>query len=227
MKTLLLALVFGLSMTASPILGSGSWTAFGSNPTNNNSPFWDRASADGANCNIGYFLAGGFGPCGSRKNGTPAAGLQLGAATLEYYSLVDAMTPFTLAAGRYSFALEGRIAGSNTFAVGYRTGTSDLTLFTQADLTGNQISFLSANPFSLYIVDGSNLYRSTDAALPGVMAARDTATGRLYFGFEDRRNGDRDYNDVILSATVETPEPATFALVGLVLVVAGIFRRRR
>jgi hypothetical protein len=230
MKTTIavLATLCSLSLGASPILGSGTWTPFGVNPNNNASPFWDNVSADGSNCNVGYFLAGGFGPCANRKNGTPAAGLQLGAANLEYYSAANALTPFTLDAGEYTFRLDGRIAGSNTFAIGYRMSGVDTTFFTQADTAGDTFTIQAIAPFSLFIKDGSNLFRTSDVIAPGAMAARNTADGRLFFGFEDRRGGDRDYNDVLISTSfAPVPEPGTYALTGLALAAAALARLRR
>ena len=221
---LLLSVAVSPLVIATPILGPGAWSSFGANPNNDHAPFWDRPSADGVRCNVGFFLAGNFGPCNNRKNGTPAAGLQLGASDLEFYSLGGLLAPFQLAAGSYTFRLEGRIAGSNTFVIGYRTFGLDTPIFTQANQVGNTFQLTSTTDFSLYIRDGSHLFRSTNTLWPGVMAARQTSTGRLYFGFEDRPHGDRDYNDVVISA-VATPEPATFALIGLALIFAGLFKR--
>ena len=105
-------------VVASPIIGGGTWASWPA-VNNDNVPFWDRVSSDGAACNIGYFLAGGFSPCSNLKNGTPASGLGIGGENLEFYSNNNAITGFYLAPGEWTFTLEGRIAGSPTFQVGY------------------------------------------------------------------------------------------------------------
>jgi hypothetical protein len=232
LSTFPLALALALAIlpaAATPIVGAGSFTAFGSNPNNNGSPFWDNRSSDGVNCNAGFFLAGSFGGCGSLKNGTPSSGLNLGAANLEYYSASNLLTPFTLAAGTYTFRLEGRIAGSNTFQIGYNAGSGNVNFFSNLNSVGSTFTLESADPLHLFIRDGSNFFSSTDAMAPGAAAFRNVNTGVYYFGFEDRLGGDRDYNDVLISATYRAPssipEPSTLALVGIA-VAAGVTWRR-
>ncbi len=212
----------------SPVIGAGAWSAWPA-VNNNGAPFWDQPSADGSACNVGYFLAGGFGGCSSLKNGTPATGLNLGGSNLEYYSDNDAITPFLLEAGQWTFTLEGRIAGSNTFEVGYFFPLSQTPtlypIFNQNNWVGNTATINVNDVIALYLRDGSYFFVSDDNPL-GVAAFRNTQLlNQFYFGFEDRPNGDWDMNDVVLSAHY-VPEPGTYALIGAGLLGLGLLRRR-
>jgi hypothetical protein len=224
---LLLAIVAAVA-AASPVIGPGTWSSW---PTVNNdgTPFWDRSSSDGAACNVGFFLAGGFGNCSNLKNGTPASGLNLGGSNLEYFSDSNDITPFVLAAGQWTFTLEGRIAGSNTFEVGYYYPLSPLPalypLFNQSNTAGDTATIMATGVFALYLSDNPHFFRSDDDPL-GVAAFRHTQLpNQFYFGFEDRPRGDWDMNDVVLSAHY-VPEPGTYALIGAGLLGLGLLRRR-
>jgi hypothetical protein len=221
-------------LSASPVIGPGAWSSW---PTVNNDgvPFWDRASYDGGACNVGYFLAGGFGPCSNLKNGTPSSGLNLGGSNLEYYSDNGAITPFLLAAGEWTFTLEGRIAGSKTFEVGYyyyyATTPAFIRLFNEYDSVGKTVTIRATGPIALYLYDDTppeyffSSYHYDDNPL-GVAAFRNTQIANtFYFGFEDRPQGDWDMNDVVLSAHY-VPEPGTYALIGAGLLGLGLLRRR-
>lgn len=227
-RLLMLVALAAAVAAASPVLGTGTWSGW---PTvdNNNIPFWDRTSADGNACNVGFFLAGGFGPCSNVKNGTPAGGLNLGGMNLEYYSASDAITPFLLQAGEWTFTLEGRIAGSNTFEVGYFIPTSSTPtfypLFNQSNTAGDGKTISVGSPIALYINDGSYWLYSNQSTL-GVAAFHYLPGGnQFYFGFEDRPSGDWDFNDVVISGKY-VPEPGTYALIGAGLLAIGILRRR-
>ncbi len=215
-------------MWSSPVTGTGTWSSW-PQVNNDGTPFWDRTSSDGRACNIGYFLAGGFGGCGNLKNGTPASGLNLGGSNLEYYSNNDAITSFLLAPGEWTFTLEGRIAGSSTFEVGYYYPSTPLPtlypLFNQTNTVGDTAKVMANNVIALYLMDGSYFFRSDSDPL-GVAAFRHTVLpNQFYFGFEDRPRGDWDMNDVVLSAHY-VPEPGTYALIGAGLLGLGLLRRR-
>jgi hypothetical protein len=229
LKLAVLGAALATAVAASPVIGTGSWSSW---PVvnNDNIPFWDRTSFDGDYCNVGFFLAGGFGPCSNLKNGTPSGGLSLGGNNLEYFSSSNNITSFLLAAGEWTFTLEGRIAGSNTFQVGYFIPSSPLpvfyALFNQGNQVGASATVKNGAPLALYLNDGSYWLYSNQSTL-GVAAFRYKPAGNLfYFGFEDRPGGDLDYNDVVLSGRY-VPEPATtYALIGAGLLALGVLRRR-
>lgn len=230
LRLVALAVLLAAVAMASPVIGTGTWSSW---PVVNNdgTPFWDNSSADGGSCNVGYFLAGGFNtgqnPCSNLKNGTPSGGLNLGGSNLEYFSNNDNITGFLLAAGEWTFTLEGRIAGSETFTVGYFYPQLPgfYSLFTQANSVGDSVTINVAAPIALYLNDQSYwLYSNQD---PLGAAAFHYTPGQhvYYFGFEDRLRGDRDYNDVVISGQY-VPEPGTYLLIGAGLLAIGIVRRR-
>ncbi len=182
-----------------------------------------------ARATSGFFLAGGFGPCSNLKNGTPSGGLNLGGNNLEYFSSSNNIASFLLSAGEWTFTLEGRIAGSGTFQVGYFVPSSSSPvfhpLFSQGDPVGRSVTVRISTPIALYLNDGSYWVYSNQST-PGVAAFQYKPAGNpFYFGFEDRPGGDLDYNDVVLSGRY-APEPATYALIGAGLLALGVLRRR-
>lgn len=64
------ALLLPAAAARAQVVTSGTWNPMVA-PTNASGAFWDNASSDGGNCNIGFFLlyaaGGGFGPCGQSK----------------------------------------------------------------------------------------------------------------------------------------------------------------
>lgn len=218
------------AVLGSPVIGPGTWGGWPA-VNNDNVPFWDRTSYDGASCNVGFFLAGGFAGCGGLQIGTPSTGLNLGGSNLEYYSDDNAITPFLLAPGQWTFRLEGRIAGSPTFEVGYYyplSATPTLhPLFDQTKWVGDTVTILATDVIALYLSDSSSGdFFSSDTSPLGVAAFRHTQMPRqFYFGFEDRIGGDWDMNDVVLSAQY-VPEPGTYVLIGAGLLGLGLLRRR-
>jgi hypothetical protein len=228
LQFLALSCALAAVVSASPVIGAGAWSSW-PNVNNDGVPFWDQPSGDGGACNVGFFLAGGFTNCGSLQNGTPPGGMNLGGANLEYYSNNNAITPFLLAAGQWTFRLEGRIAGSPTFEVGYfyplSVPPTNYPLFTQLNWVGNTATVNAADVIALYLSDNPYFFRS-DANPLGVAAFRNTQLPNVfYFGFEDRPRGDWDMNDVVLSAHY-VPEPGTYALIGAGLLALGLLRRR-
>ncbi len=219
--------LLSMASYASPIIGTGSFTNFGINPNNDGVPFWDRVSSDGGSCNVGFVLAGSSLDCGNKRLGT-TDGQGIGSSNLDYYAFSEGNTTFSLAAGSYSLSLLSSITAASVYEVGYSIGGVDTTIFSSgSNVVGDVFSFTAASDFSLYIKSDGNTFRSTGP--DGVLAAafRDN-TGNYYFGFEDRQNGDFDYNDVVVSFAQqsEVPEPSTYLILASGLFALGILKKR-
>lgn len=222
--------LMALSAGAAIINGSGAFTG-PTSPNRDNTPFWDRNSSDGTNCNVGLFLVGGFGPCGSARagsNGAAGAGLNLGSANIESYAGPGGVqTAFNLSAGSYLFTYRGSFTAAAPTQVGYYllSGGPDVPMFTGASVVGNTFSLTAPGAFGLYYLVGGNTYRSNGETALGVAAFRNTNGTNFYFGFEDSPTGDRDFNDSILSVAA-SPEPGGYLLLGSALMLLGLTARR-
>lgn len=204
---------------ADSVVGSGSfqsgWTA-----SNNGSTFFNNASWDGTNMNIGFCLAGGGGCNFSGSPGTaPAvfAGSNFSAPGAFY------MAP----SGTSSSALMLEVAGlANSNQFGWCLIGTDPTnaanrnpLFLGPQGAGAVTTFAPTGNYGFYILaGGTTLYTSSlfGGATEQHFALFQQPDGTYWLGIEDLglANGDRDYNDMVVRIT-QVPEPSSLSMLAI------------
>lgn len=230
--SLVIALLLLSSMAlADTVVGSGSfqsgWTA-----SNNGSTFFNSASWDGANMNIGFCLAGG-GNCNFA--GAPASAPAVYAGSSFSSPGAFYMTP----SGGSSSALMLEVAGlanSNQFGW-YLVGTDPTNaanrnpLFLGPQGAGTVTNFNPSGAYGFYILaGGTTLYTSTlfGGATDQNFALFQQADGTYWLGIEDLplANGDRDFNDMVVKMT-PVPEGGTLAFLAIGGLAMGFAIRRK
>jgi hypothetical protein len=97
-------------------------------------------------------------------------------------------------------------------------------------LPGGAYGFYLRNPSTSQVFLSRSGMSPTDEDKQHFAVFRDTdAPGTLWIAVEDLKlaSGDRDYNDFVVTAAVQTPEPGTLALLASGLAAVGFGLRRR
>lgn len=138
-----------------PLTGAGFFSSF--TPNNNGAEFWDNTSIDGAQCNVGYYVIGTFGPCINPILGSPANAESFGAS--EFYGKEPAgaePAPFTFEAGTYEVIFLDGFRGFGREPVGWFTKSGSAYTLNEIDaavssVVNGSVTFTSSTPWGFWI----------------------------------------------------------------------------
>ncbi|MBS1852362.1 MAG: DUF4114 domain-containing protein [Acidobacteria bacterium] len=226
----ILGLLLSSNALADTVVGDGSFQS-GWSASNNGSTFFNNASWDGSNLNIGFCVAGG-GNC--NYSGQPGTTLPVFAGTNFSAPGSFYISPSGMANASLLLEVAG-MANQNEF--GWFLIGSDPTnaanrhvIFSGPQGAGSASNFAPSGDYGFYMLaGGSTLYTSS---LFGGATEQHFAVfqdgNSLWIGIEDLglQSGDKDYNDMVVRVTA-VPEPSSIAFLGMGLcaIAAGVRKR--
>jgi hypothetical protein len=200
-------LMFQMAGNLSVIAQSAGFSALTANMVNESGTiFWDQHSGDGADYNFGY-CAKGLGNC-------TVPGLPSG--PLNYLAGPGGAAPlseFFQASGAVTVNLLAEITSNrDRNTLGWYDPAHPNVLhqiFTGPDSAGASVTFTPSEIFALYSSNGLGQFYSSVAA------------------DNQQESGTQQHFAFLETAQVETPEPGTGALAGIVLMIAGVYTKLR
>jgi hypothetical protein len=213
-------------------------------------PYWNNFSGDGPTANIGWCLVGSGGCAIATPPGAiNYYGTATGAAVqnMAFQNSGQAVTVSLV--GQLTNQL-GTSANPGYNVFGWYQINPDGTIgaltplwTSKSDAVGQAATFTPNGSYGLYL---ENIQSSTadyfwfmnstgNKSVGGTAQVADTnqhfaifngTPGQFFIGIDDTNNGNQDYNNMIIELA-NAPEPRTFALVGISLLVFGFFAMRR
>jgi hypothetical protein len=224
---IMIFLATGVALATDTYSGSGTlqtW-AIGDLGTSG-TPFWNNASSDGAQRNIGYYLSNtGF-----------FAGGTAGPGAIQYYGNGPAAVnsfSFGHLGGGDSAAMKLEIAGNaGSNAFGWFDTTipfSPHQLFAGGNVAGDAAIFTPTASYAFYLQGPGGTFLTTTAG-DQFAVFQEAGSGPYWIGMEDiglRNGSDKDYNDMVVKiAGTAVPEPMTLLFLGGCLLGTGIISRK-
>lgn len=159
-----------------PVVGAGFYSFAADN---DGLEFWDNTSVDGAQCNVGFYATGPFGPCSFPLSGSPANAAEFPASEV-YGSGANAANPapFTFEAGTYEVIFLDGFRGYGEEPVGWFTKaglayTLNPILPAVSSQVNGTVTFTASAPWGFWI-EPIEPISGGDACAPTVMCSDDS-----------------------------------------------------